>query len=56
MGTYFNPSNAGFRQAVNSRIYIDKTQMIDILNSRLFTEEKCISVSHDVSENPRQQE
>ena len=46
MGTYFNPSNAGFRQAVNSRIYIDKTQMIDILNSRLFTEEKCISVSH----------
>ena len=46
MGTYFNPSNAGFRQAVNSRIYIDKTQMIDILNSRLFTEEKCVSVSH----------
>ena len=46
MGTYFNPSNAGFRQAVNSRIYIDKTQLIDILNSRLFTEEKCISVSH----------
>ena len=46
MGTYFNPSNAGFRQAVNSRIYIDKTQMIDILNSRLYTEEKCVSVSH----------
>ncbi|MDD6824821.1 MAG: AAA family ATPase, partial [Oscillospiraceae bacterium] len=46
MGTYFNPSNQGFNQAVNSRIYIDKTKMIDILNSRLFTEEKCISVSH----------
>ena len=46
MGTYFNPSNAGFRQAVNSKIYIDKTHMIDILNSRLFTEEKCISLSH----------
>ncbi len=46
MGTYFNPSNEGYFQAVNSRIYIDKTLMIDILNSRLFTEEKCISVSH----------
>ncbi len=46
MGMYFNPSNAGFRQAVNSKIYIDKTHMIDILNSRLFTEEKCISLSH----------
>ena len=46
MGTYFNPSNEGYRQAVNSRIYMDKTPMIDILNSRLFTEEKCISVSH----------
>ncbi|MDO5151383.1 MAG: AAA family ATPase [Oscillospiraceae bacterium] len=46
MGTYLNPSNRGFHQAVNSRIYIDKTPMIEILNSRLFTEEKCISVSH----------
>ncbi len=46
MGLYFNPSNEGYCQAVNSRIYIDKTSMIDILNSRLFTEEKCISVSH----------
>ncbi|MDD6824808.1 MAG: AAA family ATPase [Oscillospiraceae bacterium] len=27
-------------------MYMDKTPMIDILNSRLFTEEKCISVSH----------
>ena len=46
MGTYINPSNRGFYQAVNSRIYIDKTPMIEILNSRLFTEEKCISLSH----------
>ncbi len=46
MGTYLNPSNRGFYQAVNSRIYIDKTPMIEILNSRLFTEEKCISLSH----------
>ena len=25
MGVYFNPSNASFRQARNSRIYVDKT-------------------------------
>ena len=46
MGTYFNPSNEGYQQAVNSMIYIDKTPMIDILNRKLLTEEKCISVSH----------
>ncbi len=46
MGTYFNPSNRSYCQAVNSRIYIDKTPMIEILNTRLFTEEKCILVSH----------
>ena len=46
MGTYFNPSNKRYAQAVNSRIYVDKTPMIEILNTRLFTEEKCISVSH----------
>jgi len=46
MGTYFNPSNKRYAQAVNSRIYVDKTPMIEILNMRLFTEEKCISVSH----------
>ena len=46
MGMYFNPSNEGYRQAVNSRIYIDKTSMIEILSDRMFTEEKCISVSH----------
>ena len=46
MGIYFNPSGRSYHQAVNSRIYIDKTPMIEILNTRLFTEEKCISVSH----------
>ena len=46
MGMYFNPSNEGYRQAVNSRIYIDKTSMIEILSDRMLTEEECISVSH----------
>ena len=46
MGTYFNPSNEGYQQAVNSMIYIDKTPIISILNRKLLTEEKRISVSH----------
>ncbi|MBE6841857.1 MAG: hypothetical protein E7510_03385 [Ruminococcus sp.] len=46
MGTYFNPSNEGYQQTVNSMIYIDKTPMISILNRKLLTEEKRISVSH----------
>ena len=29
MGVYFNPSNASFRQARNSRIYVDKTGLIE---------------------------
>ena len=46
MGVYFNPSNASFRQAKNSRIYVDKTMLIEYLNDRLSTEDKCLAVSH----------
>lgn len=46
MGKYFNPSNESFAQAKNSMIYIDKTGLLDILNKRLSTEEKCIALSH----------
>ena len=46
MGVYFNPSNASFRQAKNSRIYVDKTKLIEYLNDRLSTEDKCLAVSH----------
>ena len=46
MGTYFNPSNAGFRKALNNEIYIDKSGLLNILNSKLFIERNCISVSH----------
>ena len=46
MGVYFNPSNASFRQAKNSRIYVDKTKLIEYLNDRLSTEDKCFAVSH----------
>ena len=45
MGTYVNPGNAAFREAINSRIYIDKTKLILYTNSVLNTTQKNICVS-----------
>ncbi|NDO68656.1 AAA family ATPase, partial [Schaedlerella arabinosiphila] len=45
MGTYINPGNAAFREAVNSRIYIDKSKLITYTNSVLNTTQKNICVS-----------
>ena len=41
MGTYINTGNAGFQRVRNSR-YVDKSQMISVINSILNTE-KCMS-------------
>lgn len=46
MGTYFNPGNESFQQAVRSRIYIDKTGLLKELNQLIGSEEKCIALSH----------
>ena len=46
MGVYFNPGNESFTQARNSMVYVDKTGLIEMLNHRLSTEDKCIAVSH----------
>ena len=46
MGVYFNPSNESYMRARNSRIFLDKTGLIEYLNKRLSTEENCIAVSH----------
>ena len=46
MGIYFNPGNESFLQSKNSRIYVDKTELLNELNSRLSTDDKCIAVSH----------
>ena len=46
MGIYFNPDNEAFANAVNSRIYIDKTGLIDFLNNVVMTEDRCVAVSH----------
>ena len=45
MGTYVNPGNTAFREAVNSKIYIDKTDLITYTNSVLNTKQKNICVS-----------
>lgn len=41
MGTYINLGNAGFQRVRNSK-YVDKSQMISVINSTLNTE-KCMS-------------
>ena len=45
MGIYLNPDNMGFRQAINSKIYVDKTGLIKHTNSIIYTEQKYICVS-----------
>ena len=44
MGTYINIGNAGFRRARNSE-YVDKSGLISVVNSTLFTEKSFSCVS-----------
>ena len=46
MGIYFNPDHESFKQDSNSRIYVDKTGLLEELNQILDTSEKCVSLSH----------
>lgn len=45
MGIYLNPGNNDFRRAVNSKIYVDKTEMLAYTNSILNTEQQFICIS-----------
>ena len=45
MGSYLNPSNKGFRQSLQSKIYVDKSMLIARINEVLDTEQKFICVS-----------
>ena len=45
MGIYLNPTNEGFRMAVNSEIYVDKTGLIARTNKCLNTLERFMCVS-----------
>ncbi len=45
MGSYLNPGNKGFRESLNSAIYVDKTGLIEQMNAVLNTRQKYICVS-----------
>lgn len=45
MGIYLNPNNNGFQRALNSKIYVDKTELIDYTNEVINTEQQYICVS-----------
>ncbi len=45
MGIYLNPGNQGFWEAIRSKIYVDKTNLIACTNERINTKEKYICVS-----------
>lgn len=45
MGIYLNPDNTDFQEALNSEIYIDKTELIKHTNSKIRTTNKYICVS-----------
>ena len=45
MGIYLNPGKGKFQEAVNSKIYVDKTELIEYTNSVLCSNQKYICVS-----------
>lgn len=45
MGIYLNPKNTGFREAVSSEIYVDKTGLIAYTNTCMNTKQKYLCVS-----------
>lgn len=45
MGIYLNPGNKGFRESINSKIYVDKTALIEKTNALVNTRQKFICVS-----------
>lgn len=45
MGIYVNPGNSGFQSALRSKIYIDKTGLLEYTNSVLGSEQRYICVS-----------
>lgn len=45
MGRYLNITTKGFRESIQSEIYVDKTSMIALLNRMIDTEQKYVSVS-----------
>ncbi len=45
MGVYLNPRNDGFKESINSKIYVDKTGLIAHTNEMLGTRQKFLCIS-----------
>ena len=45
MGIYLNPDNIDFQMALNSEIYVDKSELIKQTNAQIYTEQRFICVS-----------
>ena len=45
MGTYLNPGKQSYQMAVNSAIFVDKSEMIQYLNTVINTQQRYVSVS-----------
>lgn len=45
MGIYCNPGNEGFKSVLRSKIYIDKTELLEYTNSVLDTEQRYLCIS-----------
>ena len=45
MGVYLNPGNNGLKQAINSKIYVDKTALIQYTNESIDTMQRFICIS-----------
>lgn len=45
MGIYLNPGNIDFQEALNSKIYVDKTELMKYTNDVIRTEDKYVCVS-----------
>ena len=45
MGIFVNPGNVSFTETLNSKIYVDKSGLISVINQRIKTQQKYICVS-----------
>lgn len=45
MGVYLNPDNMDFQIAINSEIYVDKSELIRHTNAQIYTEQRFICIS-----------
>ena len=45
MGIYLNPDNTDFQESLNSEIYVDKSELINLTNSVIRTQQKYVCIS-----------